>query len=174
MFCEPILSFSPLSHRCWKIPQGSAEWLWPPSLRSATLPPTPQLSPPHITCRHTCLTLTSSPTLTLSILPSAPGSCLPISTTNTTFPPCTAIQVLVLTEHRPSAKTKKKAEKKTKSDFDIELKFSYEYASHNLHGTKFNMKYFLCSSSLQKSSQFMGCQTSSGGRIHTVSHNLKS
>lgn len=41
-----------------------------------------------------------------------------------------------------------------------ELKFSYEYAPHNLHGTEFNMKYFLCSFSLQKSSQFMGCQTS--------------
>ena len=86
--------FSLLSCRFWRIPQGSVGWWWPHSLQSATLPPTLQPSPPHTTCPPIWLTLTLSQTLTLSTPLSAPGICPITSTTSTTFPPCTAIQVL--------------------------------------------------------------------------------
>lgn len=80
-------------HRCWRTPQGSAGWWSPPSLQSATPPPTLQPCPPHTTCPPTWLTHTSSPTLTLSTPLSAQESCPRTSTTSTTFPQCTAIQV---------------------------------------------------------------------------------
>lgn len=94
--CNVMSPLTPLPFvflRCWRTPQGSAGWWWPPSLQSATLPPTLRPSPPRTTCPPTWLTLTSSPTLTLSTPLSVPGSCPPTSTTSTTSPPCTAIQV---------------------------------------------------------------------------------